>query len=251
MTAIPLPARAVITAHGPDTHAFLQRILTQDMDRLDTQPLIYAALLNAQGKFTHDMFIHRPAPETYILECEGEERASGLLKSLTLYRLRDKVEFTLDNNASVWAILGGDDGLPDPRHASLRRSYQPIAGPSLPFTLYDRARIALALPDGSRDAVIGQATLAELNIDTCAADFTKGCYVGQELTARMHHRGLLKRRLVALEFEGTPPDFGTDIHGTDDSVLGDMRSSTCNIGLACLKIDSLDLLPPTIRRLPA
>lgn len=246
MTAIPLPNRAVITAQGPDAHAFLQRILTQDMGKLDSAPLIYAALLNAQGKFLYDMFIHRPAPDTYMIECEGGERAASLLKSLTLYRLRDRVDFTLDDAVPVWALLNSEDGLPDPRHASLRRSYQPLTGPTLPFTLYDRARIALALPDGSRDAVIGQSTLAEMNIDQLAADFTKGCYVGQELTARMYHRGLLKRRLIALEFDGTPPEFGTDIIGSDGSILGDMRSSTCNIGLACLKIDGLDRLPAGI-----
>ncbi len=248
--AIPLPNRAVITAHGPDALPFLQRILTQNMEKLDSQPLIYAALLNAQGKFLHDMFIHQPAPDTYVMECEGGARAQALLKSLTLYRLRASVDFTLNDTVPVWGILDSEDGLPDPRHVSLRRSYQPIADlPPLPFTLYDRARIALGLPDGSRDAVIGQSTLAELGIEDCATDFTKGCYIGQELTARIHHRGLLKRSLIALTFTDTPPAFGTDIIGANGAILGDMRSSTCNIGLACLKIDAVDQLPPTIRRL--
>ncbi len=242
----------MITLTGADSFAFLQRIVTQDMTRLDAQPLIYAALLSGQGKFLYDMFIHRPAPDTYVIECEGGDQAAALLKALTLYRLRAKLAFALDDNVPVWAILGSDDGLPDPRHNSLRRTYQPV--PHLldrPFTLYDRARIALALPDGRRDSIPGQSTLAELNIDTLAADFSKGCYVGQELTARIHHRGLLKRCLTPLRFAQEPPAFGMDIVGADGQVLGDMRSSTCDIGLACLKIAALDQLPAHINRLPA
>ena len=109
----------------------------------------------------------------------------------------------------------------------------------MPFEAYDRLRISLAVPDGSRDMEVGKAILLENNIDLLnGVAWDKGCYTGQELTARTRYRGLIKKRLTPVRIAGTVPPVGTPLveNGTE---VGEMRTAAGELGLALLRLDRL------------
>src|SRR5262249_1470075 len=106
-----------------------------------------------------------------------------------------------------------------------------------PFEVWDAHRIRLCIPDGSRDMIPGVSTLLECNIDRLnGVSWDKGCYMGQELTARMHYRGLAKKHLYAIQSDHPLPAFGEEIR-IDGQLIGEMRSSCGDVGLALLKDD--------------
>ncbi len=114
---------------------------------------------------------------------------------------------------------------------------------SLPVTTgaddWDRHRLALGLPDGSRDMEAEKTVLLEAGFDELhGISWTKGCYMGQELTARTRYRGLVKRRLLPVHGQAPLPAPGTPVMGTDREV-GVMRSSNGGVGLAVLRLDAL------------
>lgn len=230
---IPLPGRALIRVTGEDRVAFLQGLVTNDVARVAAEGIVYSCLLSAQGKFLHDFFmIHED--DAILLDCEGGDRAADLLRRLSLYRLRAKVTFTAVEG-TVYAVSSG--GLPDPRHAGMMgRAYAPPAGEERPFAAWDETRIKLAVPDGSRDMAVDRDTPLDCNLDRLnAIAFNKGCYVGQEVTARMNYRGLIKKHLRPVEWrDGTVPTPFTDLR-VDDALVGQMRSSCGPVGLAQLK----------------
>jgi folate-binding protein YgfZ len=106
---------------------------------------------------------------------------------------------------------------------------------------YAAHRLALGLPDGSKDMEAEKSVLLEGGFDELnGISWTKGCYMGQELTARTRYRGLLKRRLVPVAIEGPAPERGTLILATDGAEAGEMRSSHGAQGLALLRLEWLD-----------
>ena len=237
-----LDNRAAITVSGPDRYDFLQELITNDIQKVENG-LVYACLLSPQGKFLFDFFI-RQEDEDLILECEGGERAEALLKKLKLYKLHSDVTLNL-NNQDVWTLWGDMDleHPRDPRHLDLGfRSYEkPEQGKEAPFEAWDKHRISLCVPTGSRDLIPEKSTLSEGNMDALnAIDYKKGCYVGQELTARIHYRGLAKKRLYTVEFESEAPAPLSDLKDNDGKSIGEMRSSSGNLGLALLKIEEAE-----------
>jgi hypothetical protein len=112
----------------------------------------------------------------------------------------------------------------------------------MPFTFWDEQRIRLGLIDGSRDAELEISTLEELNIADTAVSFDKGCYVGQELTTRMEMRGLGKKHLLPLGFNGQVPFFSDPLKNADGKVIAEMRSSCGTVGLALVRDDALEEL---------
>lgn len=241
---ITLKNRGLVTVTGTDALEFLQNLVTNDMALLEKQPCVYACLLNAQGKFLHDFFITKNG-DSYLLDCEGGERAEDLHKRLSMYKLRAQVELTCQPENTVYAIFNAQHGWPDPRHSNLGwRSFTKPNGPEEhPFEAWDSLRISLCIPDGSRDMIIHHSTMDEARMDRLnAVDYNKGCYVGQELTARMHYRGLGKKHLYAIETQSAFPAFNDDLRA-GDILIGDMRSSCGNVGLALLKDEYLEKLP--------
>ena len=120
-----------------------------------------------------------------------------------------------------------------------RSSTKPTQIPEQPFEYWDKHRIALTIPDGSRDMIPQKSTLLECNIDKLnGLSYEKGCYIGQELTARMHYRGLAKKHLQTITAEDieldTLPNCGGPIK-IDNKIIGEMRSSCKNTGIALLK----------------
>lgn len=239
--AISLPGRGLLRISGGDAFQFLQNLITNDMRLLETQPSIYACLLNVQGKFLFDFFIRRGGSD-YLLECEGGARLQDLVKRLSIYKLRSDVSFDVNEAQSVYAVLGSDQyGVSDPRHADLGyRTFDKPDLPEGPFDVWDEQRIKLAVPDGSRDIIPEESRLLDHNIEQVnGVSWEKGCYVGQEPTAKIHFRGTLKRVLAPVAFSKSVPAFGTDIRDESGALLGDMRSSCGQIGLALLRKDAV------------
>lgn len=236
-----LKNRGQIIISGPDNRTFLQGLITNDIHKLETQPCLYACLLTPQGKFLFDFFITQQDSKL-ILDCEGGERLSALEKLLNMYRLRAEVEITSKDNTPVYAIIGTSDiGHPDPRHPDMgmRSFVRPDNIQKASFEEWDLHRIKLTIPDGSRDMIPQSSTLEEANMDRLnAIDYKKGCYLGQELTARMHYRGLGKKHLRTvtpeiLDLPALPAPQATIEHNSQ--IIGEMRSSCERIGLALLK----------------
>ncbi len=237
---VKLKNRGLITLSGEDSVEFLQNLITNDMKLLDTQASLYACLLTPQGKFLHDFFITREG-ENILIDCEGGERTVDLENRLKMYRLRKNVDIEYNPENDVYAIL--DDQMisvsddrnsahpiirssdhPDPRHPEMgQRSFSKLALPEKPFAEWDRRRIRLCIPDGSRDLLPEKSTMDEARMDQLnAIDYKKGCYVGQELTARMHYRGLGKKHLQVVDTSNLPDK-------------AELRSHCGDIGLALVK----------------
>ncbi len=214
------PNRGLIAISGEDRVSFLQGLVTNDVG---AGP-VYACLLTAQGRFLHDFFVV-PDGDRLLIDCEADRR-DDLIRRLKQFRLRAKVEIEEETGSVVFD---------DPRHPSLGQRNVPNEES---YEDWDRKRIALGVPDGSRDMVPQQALLLESNIDRLnGIAWDKGCYIGQELTARMHHRGGVKRRLTPVRIEGPAPAPGTMIMAGEKEA-GEMRSSCGDIGLALLRLDA-------------
>ena len=237
-----LKNRGLIHVEGTDRHEFLQNLITNDLQLLKPGQALYACLLTPQGKFLHDFFVSE-GNGFILLECEGGARAQDLYKRLNAYRLRADVKISVEEDIPVYAIFGekSQPGYTDPRHSNM--GYRSFTKPDLqqqPFEFWDRQRIQLCIPDGSRDMIPEQSTLDESHIEKLnGVSYDKGCYVGQELTARMHYRGLGKKHLYAIQ--GHLPKPGAEIKA-EGKTIGEMRSSCNDIGLALLKDDSLSKL---------
>ena len=152
----------------------------------------------------HDFFIIERNNELW-LDCEGGERAEDLGQRLKTYKLRSNIDISVEPKITVYAVLNNpiirSSDYPDPRHMDLghRTFAKPENLPEHPFEDWDKRRISLTIPDGSRDMTIEKSTMLEAGIDQLnGIDFDKGCYVGQELTARMHYRGLGKKHLYTV-----------------------------------------------------
>jgi hypothetical protein len=261
-----LEDRAILGIAGPDRADFLQGLISNDVARLSSGHAIYAALLTAQGRYLHD-FILGPQGERYLLDGEAA-RLADLLRRLTLYRLRSKVTLTAIGTYVIAVAFGGDvaaaldlspgavapfaDGVAfiDPRDAALgarlilsRENTTLLAERGLTPTDaadYDRLRLSRGVPDGSRDLVPEKALLMEARFDELhGVDWNKGCYVGQEVTARMKYRALVKKQLVPVAVAGPLPAPGTAITAGDEEV-GEIRSGRDGMALALLRLDATD-----------
>lgn len=231
---VTLPRRGLIHIEGADRVSFLNALVSNDVATADGTRLTYTCLLTPQGKFLHDFFVHA-GDGFLLLDCEGGGRAQDLYERLLKYRLRSKVQISVEEDHPVYAVFGdGGIGLADPRHAGMgRRTFEKPDMEERAFEEWDRARIALCIPDGSRDMELERSTLLEARIDALnGIDWNKGCYVGQELTARMHYRGLAKKHLRTVRIDGPAPAPFTDLPNG-----GQMRSSCGDMGLALLKDD--------------
>ena len=261
-----LDDRGILAVSGPDRRPFLQGLVSNDVDKVCPTASRYAALLTAQGKYLHD-FIMVEAGESFWLDAEAA-RLGDLKRRLSIYRLRARVSLDERSDLAVAAIFGAGDaailGLPsepgaarplgsgvafvDPRLALLgaravlprenARAVLADAGiAETGFDIYDRLRLSLGIPDGSRDLVLEKSILLESSFDELnGVDWQKGCYIGQELTARTKYRGLVKKRLMPVRIEGPAPPPGAAVTA-DGREIGEMRSSRGGLGLALLRIE--------------
>ena len=263
-----LEDRGILAVSGPDRRAFLQGLVSNDVEKIAADRAIYAALLTAQGKYLHD-FIMVAAGDAIWLDAEAG-RLADLRRRLSMYRLRAKV--TLDElpDLAVAAVFGdgvcgvldlpeqpgaarpfaGGVALVDPRLMALgarvilprediRETLIAAGIAEADFAAYDRHRLALGIPDGSRDLIVEKSILLESGFDELnGVDWQKGCYIGQELTARTKYRGLIKKRLMAVRIDGALPPPGTPVM-LGEQEAGEMRSGRDGIALALLRLDAV------------
>jgi len=246
MPIAPLPGRAVIEISGEDRVTFLQGLVSNDVALAAPGRAVFAGLLTPQGKWVADFLILSDG-ERLLLDTEAAG-AAGLVQRLARFRLRAKVALRVAEAFRVHAAWGGvtaPDGTlaaPDPRlrEAGLRiLATAPIPTDAGPED-WDAHRLALGLPEAA-DMEPEQTVLLEAGFDTLEGiSWTKGCYMGQELTARTRYRGLLKRRLVPVSVEGALPPHGTPILDAEGAEQGAMRSGRGARGIALLRIAALD-----------
>ncbi|MBI3420376.1 MAG: folate-binding protein YgfZ [Proteobacteria bacterium] len=204
-----LQSRAVLRLAGADRFSFLQNLISQDLKLVEGEKPIFTALLTPQGKYLFDFFV-LPEGEDYLLDVEAG-RSDELVKLLTRYRLRANTTVSPALEFSVYAIWGGTFSHPaafvDPRLAALgQRLLAKNIQTNADEAAYAEHRYELGVAEGSHEISVGHASLAEVNFDALnGVSFEKGCYMGQELTARMHYRGLVKKRYLPFRFEGLPP----------------------------------------------
>jgi len=253
-----LPHRSVIAVGGPDRAEFLQGLISNDTAKVGPGQAIWAALLTPQGRFLNDMFVVEDAQGSFLLETE-RERAAALAKKLKMYTLRSKVTVEDRGGATEVAVVfgsGADRILPvagttafvDPRLPELGVRVLAPAGQAAtllglteaPLGDYEALRLRLGVPDGSRDLTVEKALLLESGFDELhGVDWQKGCYMGQELTARTKYRGLIKRRLFPVKIEGPLPPAGTPVR-RDGREVGEIRSGQGDRAIAMLQIEAAD-----------
>lgn len=265
------PERGYLVLSGEDRISFLQGLVSNDVRLVAQGRTIWSALLTPQGKFLFEFFLASWADDQALLIELDAGRTDALRTKLLPYRLRAKVAVDRIQALESWIVWGPDAasrfGLEgagssssvaggiafvDPRLAALGVRFIAPAGigaaqlAELGFQpgdrdLWERIRIGEAVPDGVRDLELEKTVLLEAGFDALAGvSFEKGCYMGQELTARTHFRGLVKRRLVPLTFDGPAIAPGTNILNEAGSEVGDIRSGLDGLALASLRLDALD-----------
>jgi folate-binding protein YgfZ len=264
--------RSPVAVEGDDRQTFLQGLISNDARRVSETQAVFSAFLTPQGKFLHDFTLVEVGGR-FLLDPETERRAD-LIKRLSMYRLRSKVKVV--DAATAWAVvvfagpgaleklglaptagqakpLGGGVVFVDPRLPALgARAFLPRAEAeatarnagfsAAPFETFEQLRVSLGVPSGSRDLIPDKGILLENGFEELnAIDWDKGCYMGQELTARTRYRGLVRKRLLPVAISGGAPAPGTPLMlgGVE---AGELRSLAPDgrIGLAMVRLEHLD-----------
>lgn len=269
-----LENRALICFSGADVLSYLQGLLTQDVNTVTAEHSAYSALLNAQGKYLHDFFLIRQGNDIW-LECDAT-RKEHLLRLLNLYRLRAQVTVTdISSGYHTLAVMGelAYLALPDipgrtewfhngqvaaftdPRMAALGARVIAPDGEGEMWVQqrgfvrasvadYDLHRLQLGIPESGADNIPEKTLLLENGFEALhGVSFTKGCYVGQEVTARTKHRANLHKLLYIVRSDGMLPPLGTAIE-QDGNEVGEMRSSRHHIGLALIRTQAVEKAAP-------
>jgi len=248
MPSAPLPDRGLVEVAGQDRATFLQGLVSNDMSGLGNgraTEMVLSALLSPQGKWLTDFLAFEApalAPEAILLDCPRAD-ASLLVERLSRFRLRSRIALA-DRSGEI--PIGAVWGEEPPMSSVARRDPRlPEAGWRIYGTAlsgdpadYDRHRLDLGLPEGALDLDRDKTVLLEAGFDELGGiGWEKGCYMGQELTARTRYRGLLKRRLVPVAVDGPLPPRDTPVT-LDGATVGEMRSGRDGLGLALLRLEA-------------
>ncbi|MGC2773999.1 MAG: folate-binding protein [Bradyrhizobium sp.] len=258
MKATFLEDRGVVQVSGDDARKFLNGLFTTDVTKLTPGEARFGALLTPQGKIIVDFLVAQTpsteAGERFLLDCP-RALAQALADKLNIYKLRAKVAIAnLSDQFGVIAIWDGamaptpEPSFADPRHSGLgARVIAPQTElPAIAARLgaeivgadaYETHRIDCSVPRGGLDFMYGDAFPHETNMDRLhGVDMGKGCYVGQEVVSRMHHRGITRTRAAQVLLDDASPEPGTPIMAGDKSI-GTMGSASQQKGMALLRID--------------
>jgi folate-binding protein YgfZ len=259
MHAALLPERSVIRLMGEETKHFLQGIVTNNVEALAPGESSFAALLTPQGKILFDFFVVAIAEDEgggFIIDAP-RPLTPDLIKRLTFYRLRAKVEIEARADLLVAVAIDGkppdETGLTyrDSRHTKLgTRIILPVDGAEAAlraagFSLVDaedwqKLRISVGVPEGGKDFIYGDTFPHEADMDQLAGvDFEKGCFIGQEVVSRMQHRGVARTRVIPIAYADAAPIAGVEVKIGDKSA-GFMGSAANGRGLAKIRLDRVE-----------
>lgn len=247
-----LPDRGVVSVTGVDAAAFLDNLVTNDLDGMDAGAARFAALLNPQGKILFEFFIVRTAAG-FLLETQLD-RAADLAKRLQMYKLRSKVEIANAPGEIVVAASQGDVRVRPPEAIAFQDPREPrlgdrllIPAPRIGGVLdmmgaqrltpaqYDAQRIALGVAEGGRDYVLGDTFPHEANYDLLhGVSFSKGCFVGQEVVARMQNKTVVRKRVVRVAGAGLVS--GGEVK-LGEAAIGTIGTTTGTDALAMVRLD--------------
>jgi folate-binding protein YgfZ len=247
--------RGVIEVAGADATGFLQRLITNSVLDIPKGEGRYAGLLTPQGKLLFDFFVVPPpegADAGYLIDCAGEQTAD-LVKRLNLHKMRAKIAIEdKSKDFAVAAIFGGEvatgiEGV----------FYRDTRGPGMGLRVivprealakldraeasrYEAHRVTQGVPKGGVDFRYGDTFVHDVNLDLMnGVDFKKGCYVGQEVVARVHYRNSARKRIVKIHFDGPAPAQGTQITA-GETHIGQVGSTAGVEGLAMVRLDRLE-----------
>lgn len=250
-----LSDRGVIKVAGLDATTFLHKLLTNSMLDIPEGESRYTGLLTAQGKLMFDFFV-APLPEGaaagYFIDCLREQ-AGDLVKRLNFHKMRWKITIEDQSEALGVAAFWGEEAPP----ASLGTIYRDMRAPGMGLRViaahdqltraggsdeaaYEAHRVAEGVPKGGLDFVYGDTFLHDANLDFLhGVDFKKGCYVGQEVVARVHFRNSARKRILKIRFDGPTPEAGTQVMA-GETAIGQIGSTAGSEGLAMLRLDRLE-----------
>ncbi len=241
--------RRIIRVDGADRVDFLQGLVTNDVTRAP----VWAALLTAQGKYLAD-FLVVPQGDALLLDVDAR-LADDLLRRLSMYKLRAAVELaSTDLKVTRGTGTAPDGAIPDPRHPALGwRLYGAAEGDD--GTDWDAIRVAHTIPETLVELIPNESFILEAGFERLhGVDFRKGCYVGQEVTARMKHKTELRKGLVTVAIDGEAP-VGTPILMADGREAGTLFTQSGGRAIAHLRFDRMDgpltAAEATVTALPA
>ncbi len=242
---IALTDRGVIAIAGNDRVEFLNGLISQDVTKVTPEQPLYGCLLTPQGKYFADFFIIMR--DEQILLDVAASRVDAVINRLNMFVLRSKVTIThvsADYHAYAHRdtiLLCPDLVYQDPRRAAIgnRIIGQFTCETDATLEDYHAWRIQNGVPDIT-DFDLERTALLEANLDLLhGIAWDKGCYMGQELTARTHYRGLVKKRLLPFVFHGAVPAFDSELR-LGDQVIGHTRSTAGSYGMALVKLEFAD-----------
>ena len=246
--------RDVISLTGNETKDFLQSLITNDINEVSYNRSIYTCFLNPQGKYNFDFFISL-IEDKYLIDL-SKTQTQEMIKKLKLYKLRKKIDIELESLYKVISMNGGVEiqqqlgytekyllGIKyiDPRSSTM--GYRAIISEEdinntkaelEPIENYNIARINAMIPEGNEDMIFDKSFPLEFGLDRFnAISFTKGCYIGQEVTSRMKYRGVIRKRIYKINAEFVI-NKGEEIY-FGEYKIGNVTSSNYNIGLALIR----------------
>lgn len=256
MTYTLLTERSIIRISGEDRFKFLQGLLSNDVNKLPPNEGLYACMLTPQGKYFADFFLYIDG-ESILLDLP-DSRQEEIVKKLNIYKLRSAVTIEPCPEYKVISFLSkvkAEGVFTDPRSKNLgKRGFihesklqELIKGMHHVQDAYDLARINNFIAEGDKDLIPEKSFLLEYGFDELnAIDYKKGCYVGQELVARTHYKGVIRKEIVQIEAADKLPPLGTEIYAGEKK-LGIICSSINNKGLALIRTEDTINLDNTVR----
>ncbi|MVA67287.1 YgfZ/GcvT domain-containing protein [Agrobacterium vitis] len=242
MPAVFLENRAFLKVAGAEAAHFLNNLLTADLGLIEPGQAAPSALLTPQGKILFDMLVY-PLADGYLLEVASDEQ-EALLRRLTLYKLRAAVTLTAAEFTGVtviWDEAPTESAFQDRRFTAASDTVWRVPGrvnsAGADVRLYTALRIKAGVAEAGLDYPLQDAYPHDVLLDlNGGVSFKKGCYVGQEVVSRMHHRKMARRRIAIVSADTALPATGTELRA-DGKPLGTLGTILDNMGLAIVRID--------------
>ena len=255
-----LKTRAVVRVQGSESKDFLQGLMTNDMEHLEYQPSLYSMFLNTQGRIMFDTFVVKRSATEYLIDCD-HHLAENLVKHLKMFKVRRKIDITLQEDEKVWAIVGDDPVNENDLLKSSLCYYDNrckalglrAIGEYLEMKDYENCntddyqvlRYRQGIPEGSLEIPPGKCTPLEYNIEYMhGVSFHKGCYIGQELTARTHHTGVIRKRIMPLTLSSKTllvmeQNKGAEVLNEKGKKVGVVRGQCKNTAIGLVRLDEV------------